>query len=134
MMALHANAADPAADGSPSVRVRDKVVFQVSDADPKKWTLALNNAKNIQAALGRDNVDIEIVAYGPGIGILKGDSEAKAKVEEAQSAGVKLVACENTMASQKLVKTEMLPGISYAPAGVVEIMRRQQEGYAYIKP
>jgi uncharacterized protein len=47
---------------------RNRVVIQVSDADPGKWNLALNNAKNIQTDLGAPNVDVEIVAYGPGIG------------------------------------------------------------------
>ena len=28
---------------------KQRVVFQVSDADPAKWNLALNNAKNVQA-------------------------------------------------------------------------------------
>ena len=53
-----------------------KVVFQVSDADPAKWNLALNNARNVQQDLGSDKVAIEIVAYGPGIGMLKLDSVA----------------------------------------------------------
>ena len=48
--------------------------MQVSDGDAAKWNLALNNANNLQADLGAANVDIEIVAYGPGIGMLKSDS------------------------------------------------------------
>jgi hypothetical protein len=50
---------------------KNKLVLQESDADAKKWNLALNNAKNVQQDLGEDDVDIEIVAYGPGIGMLK---------------------------------------------------------------
>jgi len=53
---------------------RYKIVLQVSDADPAKWNLALNNARNVQEDLGKDNVEVEIVAYGPGLGMLKGDS------------------------------------------------------------
>ena len=41
---------------------RQKVVFQVSDNDPAKWNLALNNARNVQVDLGQDNGDVEIVA------------------------------------------------------------------------
>ena len=44
---------------------KEGVVIQVSDNDPAKWALALNNAKNVQTDLGKDKVDIEIVAYGP---------------------------------------------------------------------
>jgi len=46
-----------------------KVVFQVRDADPAKWSLALNNARNVQQNLGHDKVAIEIVAHGPGCAI-----------------------------------------------------------------
>ena len=112
----------------------NRVVIQVSDGDPGKWNLALNNAQNLQADLGAKNVDIEIVAYGPGIGMLKSDSVVGSRVAEALGAGVKIVSCENTMRGQKLVKGDMLAGIGYVPAGVVEIMRRQQEHWAYLRP
>ena len=113
---------------------KNKLIIQVSDADPKKWGLALNNAKNVQTDLGKDQVEIEIVAYGPGIGMLKMDSEVGPRVAEAIKDGVTLVACENTMTNQKIAKDEMLPKISYVKAGVVEIMQKQQQGYAYLRP
>ena len=113
---------------------RAKVVIQVSDADAGKWNLALNNAKNIQTDLGAANVDVEIVAYGPGIGMLKLDSAVGGRIDEAMSAGVKVVACENTMRGQKLAKADMLNGIDYVLAGVVELMSKQQQGWAYIRP
>ena len=113
---------------------RSRVVMQVSDGDAAKWNLALNNAKNLQSDLGAANVDIEIVAYGPGIGMLKADSAVGTRVDEALASGVKVVACENTMRGQKLIKPEMLGGIGYVSAGVVEIMQRQQQGWAYIRP
>ena len=53
--------AQPAAQSKPH-----KVVIQVSDADPVRWNLALNNASNIQQDLGSDRVAIEIVAYESG--------------------------------------------------------------------
>ena len=112
----------------------NRVVIQVSDADSGKWNLALNNARNLQSDLGAANVDIEIVAYGPGIGMLKADSTVGNRIGEALAAGVKVVACENTMRGQKLVKDDMLNGIVYVDAGVVEIMRRQQEHWTYLRP
>ena len=104
---------------------RSKVVIQVSDGDQAKWNLALNNARNIQADLGATNVDIEIVAYGPGIGMLKLDSPVANRVDEANAAGVKVMACENTMKGQKLARSDMLGSVGYVSAGVVEIMQRQ---------
>lgn len=111
-----------------------KVVFQVSDPDPKKWNLALNNLKNVQSALGKDKVDAELVVYGPGIGMLKLESTAGNRVNAAIKDGVKIVACENTMHNMKLTRADMLPSISYVPGGVIELMKLQKEGYAYIRP
>ena len=114
--------------------VRNRVVMQVSDSDPGKWNLALNNARNLQSDLGASNVEIEIVVYGPGIGMLKAESVVGNRIGEALASGVKVAACENTMHGQKLTKDDMLNGIGYVQAGVVEIMRKQQEGWAYVRP
>lgn len=113
---------------------RHKLVIQVSDNDPAKWNLALNNAKNVQDDVGAANVDIAIVVYGPGIGMLKLESPTGARVADAMKANVRVVACENTMRAQKLAKDDMLPAISYVPAGVTEIMKKQGEGWAYVRP
>ena len=113
---------------------RQKIVIQVSDNDPVKWNLALNNAKNLQEDVGAANVDIEIVAYGPGIGMLKLESPTGSRIADAMKANVKVIACENTMRGQKLTKDDMLPAISYVPAGVAEIMTKQSEGWSYLRP
>ncbi len=113
---------------------RQKAVFQVSDADPAKWNLTLNTVKNVANELGADAVELEIVAFGPGIGMLKGGSPVAARITEAVKSGVKVVACENTMKAQHLVYADMLSDIGYVPAGVVELMKKQHEGFAYIRP
>ena len=111
-----------------------KMVIQVSDINPATWNLAMNNAKNVQKDLGKDNVEIEIVAYGPGIGMLKADAEMAGRVSEVVDSGVKVVACENTMRGQKLSRADMNPKVGFVSSGVVEILQRQQSGYAYIRP
>jgi intracellular sulfur oxidation DsrE/DsrF family protein len=131
-LAAQAQAQNPAPQtGQP---VKTKVVMQVSDNDSAKWNLALGNARNLQKSLGAANVDIEIVAYGPGIGMLKADSPAAANVRDAVASGMAINACENTMAAQHLNKADMNPAAGYVPSGVVEIVTRQQNGYAYLRP
>ena len=122
-----------AADAA-AASVRPKVIFQVSDNDPAKWNLALNNAKNIQHDLGKDNVDIELVAYGPGLNMLKLESAVSGRVADATGQGVKIMACENTMTNTRTTRADMLPNIGYVKAGVVELMEKQQQGWAYIRP
>jgi intracellular sulfur oxidation DsrE/DsrF family protein len=122
----------------PSVALADflatkqRAVFQVSDADPAKWNLTLSNVGNAQEAIGKD-ADIEIVAFGPGIDMLKKDSPVAARVAEAIHNGVHIVACQNTMRARKLAPADMLPDVGYVPSGVVEIMQREREGYAYLR-
>jgi intracellular sulfur oxidation DsrE/DsrF family protein len=135
MIAMFVMVTQPVATFAQSMAGKNKVVFQVSDAEPQKWNLALNNARNVQDDLGGpDAVDLEIVVYGPGIGMLKSDSSVAKRIADALKNGVKVVACENTMKAQKLAQADMLPAIGYVPAGVVELMKKQQQGYAYIRP
>lgn len=113
---------------------KHKVVFQVSDADPAKWNLALNNARNVQTDLGKNNVQIEIVVYGPGLGMLKADSKVADRLAAALDQSVGLLACENTMQNTKVTREQMYSGIGYVQAGVTHLMKRQGEGWAYIRP
>jgi intracellular sulfur oxidation DsrE/DsrF family protein len=111
-----------------------RVVVQVSDPDPARWNLALNNVQNLQDELGAAHVEIEVVAYGPGIGMLKLEALTSSRIGEVVKSGVRVAACENTMRNQKLVRADMHPAVAYVPAGVSEIVRRQQEGWAYLRP
>ena len=109
-------------------------VIQVSDNDPAKWNLALNNAKNVKQALGKDNTDVEIVAYGPGLNMLKLESSVGNGIQDAEKSGVQVIACGNTMKAQKVTKEDLLPGVAVVPAGVLEIGAKQQLGWTYIRP
>lgn len=129
--ALCAGTAEAAAPGS-SPAGTYKAVFQVSDADPQKWNLTLNNARAALAELG-PGTTIEIVAFGPGIGMLKAESEVATRLTEAAGNGVKLAACQNTMRGQHLEIKDMHPQITVVPSGVGEIIRKQGEGYAYVR-
>ena len=113
---------------------RHRLLIQVSDADPAKWNLALSNAKNVQAELGPENVQIEIIAYGPGLDMLKAESKVAGGLAGALDDSVALIACENTMTTTKVTKDDMYGGIAYVKAGVTHIMKRQREGWAYIRP
>jgi uncharacterized protein len=112
----------------------NRLAMQVSDGDPHKWTLALNNAYNVLNGLPPDSVDLEIVVYGPGIAMLKRGSPVADRVASAMNSGIRIVACQNTMAGQKLTEADMLPAIGYVPAGAVELMQKQQQGWAYLRP
>jgi intracellular sulfur oxidation DsrE/DsrF family protein len=131
---LHvAYAADAAANG-PTASPRLRVVVQVDEKDPAVWMLALNNVRNAQKDVGPQNIDVEVVAFGPGLEMLKDDSVVANRVQDAIGRGVHFVACRNTMRAEHVTEAELIPGIGYTQAGVVEIIRKQTEGYTYLRP
>ena len=117
---------------TPAPRTKERIVIQVSTPEPRMWNQALNYVENLQDLYGKDNVDIEIVALGHGIGVLKLDSPLANRVADAVKRGASVQACQVTMRRQKLEKADMLPDIGYVPAGLGEIVKRQKEGWSYI--
>ena len=124
----------PAQNKKKVVLKKERVVIQVSDDSPKTWNQALNVVKNIQQAYGKDKVQVEVVAFGNGIGMLKMDSEVGNRIDETLQSGAHVYACQNTMHAQKLAKDDMLSKIGYVPAGVVEIINKQKQGWTVIRP
>ena len=124
--AAPATAAAPA-DG------KEHAIFAVSDDDAKKWNLTLGNIGNAIDGIGADAADIELVVYGPGIAMLKKDSAVAEKIAAAQKKGVRIYACQNSMRGYNLQLTDLAPGVGVVPSGVVELIRRQHAGYAYVR-
>jgi uncharacterized protein len=121
-----------------------RVVIQVDQNDPEVMNLALNNARNLLDYYRdkKEDVDVEIVAYGPGLHMLRDDtSPVKDRIKELAnvSSPSKIVfsACNNT--KQGMEKREghpitIIPQATIVPAGVVRIMELQEKGYSYVKP
>ena len=112
---------------------RYRVVMQVSNAEPRGWHQALSNALALTRNAGRANVQIEIVANGMGLGMLKYNSSEAREVAAVLEQGIKVVACGETMKALMLEKDDMLPNISFVPGGLIEVLDRQREGWQYIK-
>jgi intracellular sulfur oxidation DsrE/DsrF family protein len=110
------------------------VVIQVSDDNPKTWSQALNVVRNVQSAYGKDTVDVEVVVFGNASGLLKADSPLSNRIDDTLASGANVSMCENTMKGQKLTKADMHGKIGYVPAGVIEIIEKQKQGWAVIRP
>lgn len=121
----------PAALAEPA---KPSVVIQVSDSDTKTWNQALNVIKNVQAEYGKDKVDIELVVFGNGSGLLKFDSPLANRIDDTLASGASVSMCENTMKGQKLTKADMHPKIGYVKAGIIEIIEKTKEGWTVVRP
>jgi intracellular sulfur oxidation DsrE/DsrF family protein len=114
---------------------KHRLLIAVSDNDPGKWNMVMNNVKNAQEDVGgADKIDIEVVAYGPGIMMIKNETPVAGHINDLLKSGVKVVGCENTMKAMKLEKSQMMSTVGYVPAAVTEIMKKQEQGWAYVRP
>ena len=115
-----------------------KVVLQISDSDPTKQTLVLNVANNLMKAYGGpDKVEVEIVAFGPGLRLMFDDNGNKGRISGLTDNGVRFAACGNTIKKMTQVlgkEPAMNSQTSVVPAGAVRIVELVEQGYTLLKP
>ena len=121
----------------PETFATHKVVLQISDPDPFKQTLVLNVAANLQKYYGPEDVDLEIVAFGPGLRLmLDGNSNAK-RIKSMMDSGIRFSGCANTLegfSKQLGYKPALLDGVQVMPAGAGRILQLNAAGYQILKP
>jgi len=115
-----------------------KIVLQISDEDAYKQTLVLNVASNLIKYYGPDKVDVEIVAFGPGLRLLFAENANSERIDSlSTSSGVRFSACDNT--TKKVTAAlghapEFNAHAGHVDAGVVRILELVDQGYVLIKP
>lgn len=115
-----------------------KVVLQISDDNSGKQTLVLNVASNLIKHYGPDKVDVEIVAFGPGLRLLFAENSNAGRIDGlASDSGVRFSACDNT--TRKVTQLlghapEFNAHAGHVDAGVVRIVELVGQGYTLIKP
>ncbi|HQT63730.1 MAG TPA: DsrE family protein [Acidocella sp.] len=112
-------------------------VIQVSEDDPARWNLVLNNAQNMLDFMGASKIQIVIVAYGPGLKMLLAGSPVAGRIQSLDQEGVEFDACHNTMLAMEKATGQMpviVPPAVIVPAGVIRIMQLEAHGFSYLKP
>ncbi|NDW07142.1 DsrE family protein [Jiella pacifica] len=122
--------------------VDHKLALQVSDRDETAMRSALDIAANVSRDYSEkaEGVAIEIVVYGPAMDMLRPDRSPVLERLEAFSQSmpnVRFAACGNTL--DTLEKNEgkrpdIVPYARVVQAGVSELIRLHEAGYAIVKP
>jgi len=110
-----------------------KIVFDFVKADTADFRVMVLQIKNV---LKEDpNTAMEVVCYGPGLMMLVSDKTNVSKeMEELQkSPNISFAACANTMRRLKVEKSQLVPFATIVPVAMLELSKRQQEGWSYIK-
>ena len=120
------------------------VAIQIDQNDPQVMNLVLNNATNVieYYRAKKEEVDVDIVAYGPGLHMLRADTspvqDRIKRINDIVFPGkIQFSACNNT--KEAMEKTEgraisILPDAIMVPSGVVHLMELQEQGWSYVRP
>lgn len=121
---------------------RHNIVIHVDDNDKAKMNIALNNAANVDAYYKEkgEEVNIDIVAYGPGLNMLiagKSPVESRITSFEQNFDNISFKACGNTHKKMSKKTGKEITLVSQAEmvvSGVIHLSERQEQGWTYIKP
>ena len=114
-----------------------KIVLQLSENDPKKQGLVISVANNLLKFYDPDKVAIEVVAFGPGIDLLKPDNPNRRAVESLVAQGVRVDICLNTVDTLEREagkRPEFLSAATPVQVGVAQILFLTENGYTLVKP
>lgn len=121
-----------------------RIAIQVDQNDPALMNLVLNNVSNLTEYYHSkgEQVQIEVVAYGPGLNMLREDkSPVKDRLKRIKDGSfpstVNFSACHNTMMGMEKAEGHPIPIVpqaSVVPAGVVRLSELQEQGWSYIRP
>jgi uncharacterized protein len=120
------------------------VAIQIDQNDPQIMNLVLNNATNVIEYYRdkQEDVDIDIVAFGPGLHMLRADtSPVQDRIKRLKDmvfpGKIQFSACDNTRKGMEKAEGHPIPIVADAtivPSGVVHLMELQEQGWSYVRP
>lgn len=110
-----------------------KVIYHVDESE--KWNLTLTNVSNMLTVYKQEGVDYQLEVLANSIAVKAyAEEELKDKMQMLANDGVEFAACANALRSNQIEADQLHSFVHVVPAGVVELAKRQSEGFAYIKP
>ncbi len=141
---LHPTPVSPAvrmAQEAPATSAPANVLIHVSDGHVGHLKEVLDDVEGLMKFYrqAHQKARVEVVANGGGLNLLlSGISPFAERIQKMQKEydGLTFVACQNTIDRYHEdlgINTKLLPGVVIIDSGVAQIMRRQQQGWAYIQ-
>lgn len=109
------------------------VVVHLDEPDPAKHAAVLGNITNLMEELG-DGSPVELVVHGGGLEAALADGPEAERLRRLLGQGLRVAACANTMRREGVTAEQLVEGVSVVPAGVAQLVRRQRQGWAYVRP
>ncbi len=129
-------AQDPVSEDKPFAEAF--ILLQLSDQDPAKQEAVLDVANNLIKHYGSpDLVDIEIVAFGPGMRLLLAGNTREVRISSLVESGVRFIGCMNTvdtMERKNGKRPELNEHTIPVQTGVAYVVEKVRQGYVLVRP
>ncbi|HEX7367921.1 MAG TPA: DsrE family protein [Pelobium sp.] len=121
--------------GAVAAREKYYAVYQLDTNDSGVLDKAFRNINNALADPRLINkLKVEVVAFSAGTKVMLKGSIYEPQLKDLLQKGVILVQCNNSLIEQGLNRNQVLPFIGIVPSGNGELVIRNAEGWAIIKP
>ena len=109
-----------------------KIVWEIGAKDTAVHSAIFRQINNVLTEA--PDTKIEVVFHGNAIFVLTKDSSLHiSKIQKEQARGVTFAICNNSMKRLKLEASRLLPGLKIVPVAMLELARKQAEGWSYLK-
>lgn len=109
-----------------------KIIFQLTSGDTTAHKQLMKQFSNILSV--SPTTKIEVVCHGGGLDMLvSGKTIVEDKIKALAEKGVIFNACEFSIKERKVDRSKIISSSGFVPAGIVEIVIKQEQGWSYIK-
>jgi intracellular sulfur oxidation DsrE/DsrF family protein len=111
-----------------------KVIFHIDELN--KWNMVLANVTNLLEGVTATNetIEVEVLANSEAIEYYSKNNNTDLKMVDLNKKGVKFLACNNSLKGYNLKPDNIIDIVNIVPVGVLELIKKQKDGYAYLKP
>lgn len=109
-----------------------KVVIHLDESE--KWQVAIANVTNLINDVGPEEVNVVVLANGGAVELFRRDTDLWQVLEQLKGKGAGILACRNSLRSLSIEEGSLPSFITVVPAGITELVRRQHDGWAYVRP
>ena len=119
----------------PSIDNPRKIVFSIDTVNDKEVNHVISTVNNVIKYYRPENTEVVVVVYSQGVRVLlkNSDEHTRKRIEALMTYDIEFVACENSLRTLGIKKSELIDDLSFGTAGIVEIIERQLQGFVYIK-
>lgn len=116
-------------------KINYNVLLHMDSRDENVFKLVARNALNYLNGLPDEKLELRVVANAGAVTLFTREhGDLRELILPLVARGVRFMLCANAIAENRIERESLWPECEIVPAGLVEIVKSQRAGFAYIKP